>query len=358
MTERCYSSRENLRGIHARLGRKLPMNCDNAIDFIHWQNEARDKLSALLTLHQYESCPPLPLGYEDMQVQENYIRQRCILQTLPEVWMPFFILFKKGKAGKRPAVILPPVDGTGKFGVVWSDDYLALRDCKEEEVRTSFVSRWNFAFSLADAGYLVVAPDLPGTGECREWMDQGDGNFFHSSCRAINNAMIGIGLSLAGTNVWSLFRLADYLISREDCNGQLAIGGEGTAGMQALFFASLDCRVNCTFYRGQYMSFQDSITPQGLEYAGSYVPHLWKWLDRSDIGMLIAPRRLHLQGMPDDGLDSSDQAESTRVQLQQTVDAYKILGKEKNITGAFGKEAEETWEKNILLALEQSFLFK
>lgn len=316
-----------LQGLYARLGHKLPLRAETPEAFDAWRQEARAKLRELLSLEKYDKVPPLTLVYEWMDVPGGYVRERAVMQTEKEVWMPFFILRKEKMEGTHPAVILIPENGAGKFGTVWSDDYAYLQNLAEDR-RAEYLHRWQFAFELADQGYLVVAPDIRGTGERREWMHEGEENFEVSSRRAVNNVAIALSQSLAGITVWEMKCLAEWLKTREDCSGEVALGGSGDAGTMALYCSAAEDCFEKTFVVNGLSGFAQGALRVATGSACTYVPSLACWLDGGDVAALIAPRPLCVEYTREDPLNGADGSENVLPQLQTVRTAYKALAAE------------------------------
>ena len=317
-----YSSTEFLRIMMDRVGRAIPADLSNREALAAWQDKAREKLRELLTQDAMDKCRPLELTYEWMPVPGDLVRERCVLQTEQDVWMPFFVLRKEGTTG--PAVIIVPQDGTGKFGSVWADDYEWFHK-QDEAARTRFLRRWEAASKLAAEGCLVVAPDIRGTGERREWMDEGEDRFSVSSRRPVNNVAIALGQSLAGETCHELSMLADLMRARRDCDGRVYLAGYNDGAAMALFAAAADASFDGLAILNGFCGFRDGVVPSASSTAGTYVPNLYRWFERGDVGALVAPRPMVLVISADDP-QNGPEFENALPQIDELKKAYDLLG--------------------------------
>lgn len=306
-------------------GRKDPVRTGSKESFETWQRNARENLCRILSLPQMEHCEPLPFTYEFMTIPGGYIRERAIVQTEPDVWMPYFLLRKETDAGKKPAVILLPHSGAGKFSVMFSGDY-EFYEKQTLQIREELDRSWAFAAALADAGFLVAAPDLRGMGERREWMDQGEENFMRSSRRAVNNAALSLGLSLAGMDVWEITVLAKLLRQRSDCSGEIRIGGSREAGVTALYCAAAVPGYSGVFSLDGLAGFEAGALTIACYNCSAYAPKLMLSYDSCDIAALAAPQPLFLQFTADNPLNGAHGRANVEPQLEMVSEAYEAAG--------------------------------
>lgn len=306
-------------------GRKDPVRTGSKESFKIWQRNAREDLCRILSLPQMEQCEPLPFTYEFMEIPGGYIRERAIVQTEPDVWMPYFLLRKETDTGKKPAVILLPDSGAGKFSVVFSGDY-DFYEKQPPQIRERLDRSWAFAAELADAGFLVAAPDLRGMGERREWMDQGEESFMRSSRRAVNNVALSLGLSLAGMDVWEITVLAKLLRQRDDCDGTVSIGGSREAGVTALYCAASVPGYSGVFSVDGLAGFEDGALTIACYNCSAYAPKLMLSYDSCDIAALAAPQKLFLQFTADNPLNGECGKANVEPQLKIVNRAYEIAG--------------------------------
>lgn len=308
-----------------RWGRQDPVRTESKEAFEEWQRNARENLQKILSLPQMEACEPLPFTYEYMDVPGGYIRERAIVQTEPDVWMPYFVLRRAENDEKKPAVIFLPHSGAGKFSVVYSKDY-EFYEKQTPEIQKELKATWDFTAALADAGFLVAAPDLRGMGERREWMDEGEENFMRSSRRAVNNVALSLGLSLAGMDVWEISVLTEILRQREDCSGAVSIGGSREAGVTALYCAAAVSGYAGVFSGDGLAGFENGALTIACYNCSAYAPKLMLSYDSCDIAAIAVPQRLFLYFTDDNPLNGANNMSNVEPQLGELRRAYFAEG--------------------------------
>ena len=313
-----------LENLYDQIARKMPVNLENKEAFDEWKNTAIEKLKMILGIPELQSLPLEPLVFEQLPLKDGLIRERFILRTEKEVWMPCFLIRDSRKEGKKPAVVLPPYNGSGKFGVIDSSDYGFFMRANQEK-KDFYQSHWDFASSLARAGYLVVSPDLRGTGERREWMDSGEETFERSSKRPVNNVAIALGQSLLGINVWEIRCLCDYLESRDDYNGMVSIGGEQEAAVTSLYSAAVTGRFSKCFMINGFNGFRNGALTVAVNSSATYAPSLMLYFDMCDIAAMTCPTELYVQTTPGDLLNGEDDNNVLK-QAEETEKAFVLAG--------------------------------
>jgi dienelactone hydrolase len=126
---------------------------------------------------------------------------------------------------------------------------------------------------------------------------------------------------------WDLMRLADYVETRPECDARrLGCAGLSGGGLQTLWFAALDERVQCAVVSGYLYGYKDSLLKLATNCSCNYVPHLWKLADMGDLAALIAPRPLLVETGTRDALNGERGAANVTEQLAITRQAYRLLG--------------------------------
>ncbi|MFC5652608.1 dienelactone hydrolase family protein [Paenibacillus solisilvae] len=328
-TETFYTSTESLSRLFDKNVRKLRFQGETAEAFRTWKQEAAAQLKKVTGMDQMEYCDlePRILGTEQM---DGYRREKWLIQTEPDVWMPFYILLPDGIAEgeTRPAMIAPHGHGSaGKYSPASRTDIPAVAEA---------VENYNYGYGLrfVQEGYIVFCPDARGFGERREWMLQGEEEraFLNSTCVELNHIAISLGRSLTGMWTWDLIRLVDYIETRTDCTpGKIGCAGLSGGGLQTLWLAALDERVQCAVVSGYFYGYKDSLLKYSYNCGCNYVPSLWNHVDMGDLGAMIAPRPLLIETGNEDGLNGDRGLQNVTEQLEITRDAYSVWGQENRL---------------------------
>ena len=269
-----------------------------------------------------ESCELITVSIE-LKEMDGYTSETMLLQTEPDVWMPFTVLKPFNVLPQAPCIIATHGHhGGGRLAVCGRRDIPAVHDSLE-------IYHYDYGVSFVKAGYVVFAPDARGFGERREWTKQGDSesDFLSSSCDQLNKMAISLGRSLTGMWVWDLMRLIDYIETRDDCDKQrIAVAGLSGGGLQALWLTAMEERIRCAIVSGYFYGYKDSLLKLSDNCACNYVPDLWKWIDMGDLGAMIAPRPLLIESGDQDPLNGENGLSNVFSQIIIAQGAYTLIG--------------------------------
>lgn len=327
---RYYTVTERMSALFNKRSRQLGWQGGTKEQFETWRTEVRLTLQELLGLNRMERCNLEPKRLEVDQM-EGYRREKWLIQTEPDVYMPFYILIPDGipSGERRPVFINPHGHLAGKYLTAGVDEIPVIH---------SYLSKTSgkvpFAIELARAGYIVMCPDARGAGERREWMKQAntDEDFIGNTCTAINHMAISLGYSLAGMMTWDLQRLIDYIHLRDDCDSaRIGCGGMSGGGMQTLWLAAMDDRVSCSIISGYFYGFHDSHLILSHNCGCNFVPNLWNTVDMGDIGLLIAPRPLMIETGTNDSLNGRSGMGNVYPQVDIARKGYALYGEEESL---------------------------
>ncbi len=327
--EKYYSSLGSILNTFDEEGRRLALRAESASDFNEWKTAVRAKLRDISGLDRMGDCP-LKASLLESEELEFFKREKWLIQTEPEVWMPFYALIPHGlESGKKtPSIIATHGHGSaGKLSTAGRSDIPAIKDAIDHY-------HYDYGAKLCQEGYIVFCPDARGFGERREFTkgkitteDELDEQFFlGNSCSILNKKALSLGRSLVGMWTWDLMRLIDYIGTRVDCDAErICCAGLSGGGLQTLWLSALDDRVKCTVISGNFFGFKDSILYR-TRCDCSYVPRLCEFVDVGDIGALIAPRALLIESASEDILSGPRGLENATEQVAITRQAYDLLG--------------------------------
>lgn len=203
---------------------------------------------------------------------------------------------------------------------------------------------------LAEAGYLVFAPDLPGCGELRyglpgktDHVKEDDSVIDGVSYNLYYGAQL-IGRSITGIQADAVLRLRRYLSSRDDVRGgEITALSRGITGPALMHAAAMDDSLNAAAFIGTPVSWESVIRHRFYDPAvgSTAVPAALIRYDLPDMLGLCAPRPI-LVIDPVDG-DGGPAPASLRTEAERIVTAISENGGK---TAAFivsgeGKTAED-----------------
>lgn len=314
-----------------RFGRQMPARTESPEAFWAWKKEAGTKLYELLGLERMERCPLESQVTEVCEAEPGIRRERVVIQTEPDVWMPVYVLIPeqaeaKRRAGGRPSCVIAPA-GHGSGGKI------STAGDQSSAAAALGIRRYrcDYGLQLARKGLVALCPDSRGFGERREPAVQGDRpeQVLASSCRQLAHMAEPLGMTVAGMFVWDLMRLIDYIEERDQWNLEdIGCVGFSGGGMQTLFLTALDGRVARACVSGYLYGYKDALLKLNDNCSCNYVPGLWRYLDMGDIGAMIAPRPLVIQSCVEDPLNGERGMENVREPMKVIRGAYACLGAE------------------------------
>lgn len=307
-----YTTQEHFEKIFAETCRSHAFRASDREEFAIWSRSLREKLHGLIGTDQMRRCLPGPVTVETVPCR-GYVRKKMLIHTEEDVAMPFYMLvpddLKSGE--KRTAVIAcHGHSSNGKEAVAGVRDKKAVAD-------TIDAYNYHYGEVLAQKGYVVFAPDARGFGERRERYDQGDGEerLLSSSCSYLHVMAVSLGQTVIGMWLWDLMRLVDFALTCGCVNGHVSCAGLSGGGMQSLWLAAMDTRIECCVVSGYFYGYLQSLLIN-QNCLCNYVPGLWKTADIGDIGALICPRPLLIETGDQDDLNGKDGLDNVRPQVE------------------------------------------
>lgn len=94
---RYYDSLDGMMKKYDRLGRKEAFGGGDQEEWKRWKQRAGKHLWELLGMDEMENCPLCPKLLERTELFGGIIREKVLLQTEPDVWMPVYILIPPAK---------------------------------------------------------------------------------------------------------------------------------------------------------------------------------------------------------------------------------------------------------------------
>ena len=252
---------------------------EDSADFRAWQNTARSKF--LKTLN-YEPHSMTDFRVEILQTEKfpKFTRQEVEYHLEPGFSTTAFVYSPKDISKAKGAVLLwHGHSHGGKKAVAGIPPFVQDKD----QHRAA-------AHQLAEANFFVVAPEMRTFGD--------SGTYLHHVIASGSALMVG--RSIVATYVADSVRTFDLIVRHYGFRpDQVGVAGLSLGAQIAMFHAAIDERVSTVVvqgflssYRGRFLTSQHDIC--------QYVPGLIRWFDKSDIGLMIAPRAaLYVSGEKD-----------------------------------------------------------
>jgi len=258
---------------------------ENRAEAKNWQTEARTALAQTLGFQDSPAVPLQPRVIERVD-RGDFVREKILLHTAPDVEMPVYLLLPKGGDQPRATVLAFAGHGYGAKDIVglWEDG-------SERESPDGYHA--DFAIALCRRGFAVAAPEIACFGERQtdfSYLTTGQGA--PTSCTHAAMLAFHLGGSVAGMRVRDARRLVDYLETRPDCDtARLGAMGISGGGMHTFFSTAIDTRIRAAVISGYFSTFKDSILAMS-HCACNFVPGLARFGEMYDLAGLLAPRPL------------------------------------------------------------------
>jgi len=272
-------------------------------EFKIWELEARAKVIDLLSI---DHLTPMPLDIQILSEEDagSYTVQKIAYQTLPEVWVPAYLLTPKHSSGPMPTVLCPHGHGYGK-----------------EQVMNEDGAYHKYPHRLAEAGFVTLVPDHISFGE--------RANPKHPGCSFEHEALNLLGSAVIGYRIWDLQRALDLLESLPQVdNERIGCGGLSLGGEMTLYLAACDTRIKVACISCFLTSFAGTFLKEPHCTCG-YIPKMAHYFEHADIAALIAPRPLLFQAGTQDPSFLASDAEASYEELQKL---YEILGYKEQVS--------------------------
>lgn len=304
-----YTTLDFYRRLYETGGREFALTAQSLTEYNEWKEALRKRLFEIAGI---DRCIPCEAKHEFLYTEEKagFFAEYHTLETEPGIVMPFYLLRPRQTAAKAPVLVIPHGHGGGK--------------------ETVLEGQGQFVREALEDGFLVACPDERGSGDRREFPEQGDepdkkrGN----SHRELLQLGINFGRTVIGTAVWDLMRLADYLLALPETGDFLACAGMSGGGQQALWFGALDDRVKAAVTSGYFYGYKESLLELPQNCACNFVPHLFETADMGELGALIAPRPFFVESGEKDPLSGKSGIENVKEQLAVTRRAYALFDAE------------------------------
>jgi len=243
-----------------------------------WRKRARLRLTALLG----PMPKPVPLDLEVRGTVDcgSYARHSIVFDSEPAMSVPAYLLVPHARTEAGPAVLAQHGHGPGKSEVCGVNDAESRAAVAEHN--------GDYGHRLAEAGYIVLAPDLRCFGERADWTPPDkygcDLNLVHA---------VAAGESPLAQNLWDLACALDVLEQHPLVDPtRIGMVGLSYGATMTLFLAAWDDRVAAVVVSGYFNTWKHSHRIPWNLCGSQVLPAMLTELSHVDLGGLIAPRPL------------------------------------------------------------------
>ncbi len=301
-------------------------------DVQQWRSQTRRRIAALL------GPDPRPVA-PTVETTESvdcgtYRRDRIVFDTEATMSVPAFMLTPHERDRRPgPAVLAIHGHGLGKSDVCGLDGDRHGQD---------------YARQLVGLGYAVLAPDLRGFGERRDWMPP---DRYHCDWNLVCATMAGI--VPLGRNIWDMQRALDVLAAHPSVDpGRLGVAGLSYGATCALFVAAVDDRVRAVIVSGYLSSWRAAHAVPWNMCGSQVMAGQLGVIEHLDVAALVAPRPMLVESGTDDLIFPVAAARQTVTDLGRVYDAlgapanalaHHVFGGDHRWDGARAPEFLRAW---------------
>lgn len=340
-----YSYKTFFQKLYQKQKQEFSFHADTKTEALLWQKQFRDALRDTLGLTQLSQlADEIPLTERaaillDKTQEDGYQRLKYAIQTLPDVYMPFYVLIPDGVDNKHPAraMLAVPAHGANKNTVCG----VAATPEEADKIKKSPAECYGREF--VKQGYLVFCLDLPGFGERAEPLSMEDSSFLSdyarnsldSSCKDLAQTAEALGISLTALEIWDLMKLLDFactcsMVMEDEQGKRIGCAGFSGGGQYTMWLAALDKRIRAAVISGYVHGYYDSILECHL-CPCNYAPSLWKLGDICDICSLIAPRPLFVENGQEDIENGPNGIAGPKEQVKKIRKIYSVFEEDEKL---------------------------
>lgn len=298
----------------AHTPRQLPFDATSPAEYTRWQQSLKAKIKSFLL--EFPEPAPLEPEFYGKEVCEKFSREKWLIQTERDCWMPLYLLIPH--ECRQPAAAILCCHGHGHFG---KDPVAGVH--LNDPARMADISRMNYDYGrqMAEHGFITIVPDWRSFGERIGYENPFPGR---DICNIHFLQHLLLGRTLLGANIFDATRAIDFLVTRPEVDPKrIGCMGLSFGGTMTLYTSLFDDRIQaadiiCFTSTFEHYSFN---TPNTC--GSQLVPGLAKWVDLGHVIGALAPKPLLIES----GVcDSCFEFHSVRPAQEIVRQIYQVAG--------------------------------
>ncbi|MCS7113322.1 MAG: alpha/beta hydrolase family protein [Nitrososphaerota archaeon] len=251
-------------------------------EFERWKAKLKAKILELLG----EFPEPAPLNPQllSSEEKEDYVREKWLIQSEEDCYIPLYLLIPKG-SGRKPAILC--AHGHGPYG---KDPVAGVHFDDPNRKANIAMHNYNYGEQMAIAGFVTVAPDWRSFGERIAYRNPYPGR---DICNVHFLQHLILGRTLLGSNIFDGMRVIDFLLTRREVDpDRIGCMGLSFGGTMTTYLALLDDRIKAADIIC-YATTTEHYAISRPNFCGSQiVPYLYRYADVPDVIAAVAPKPL------------------------------------------------------------------
>lgn len=261
-------------------GIKPLMAYEKGMDVEKWRQGAKEKLEELLGL-------PLDKCSADFKVTgkavfDEFTRYDFTYQSEPGYYVPCVMLVPVNARGPLPAAICLQGHSSGM--------HISLGEARFPGDQKTIAGGRDFAVRAVKEGFCAIVMEQRYMGQC------GSSEKGAPACSGgVENAAMGallLGRTAIGERVWDVERLIDVIeseLTEYIDAGKIILMGNSGGGTVTFYASCVDERIALSMPSCAVCTYDDSIMAMN-HCPCNFIPHIRKYFNMGDVGVLIAPR--------------------------------------------------------------------
>jgi len=300
------------------------------------------KLRELLSIPE-KRTNPVPLIETEDDSDSRFDEIRFVVETEPDFYVPAHLwLPKSRKAGEKLPLMICLQGHTAGMHVSMgrADRYPSKEPAETKGDR-------DFCIQSIARGYAALAVEQRGFGELSlpEPLER--------TCHMLSWQALLMGKTLLGERMNDISRVIDAVETGFDCidTARISITGNSGGGTSSYYAISLDKRIAAAMPSSCFCNLAASWgTSHHCDCA--YVPNMLKYMEMSDLAVLIAPRPLVLVIGTSDPINP---LEWTKQAFAEVQGIYRAAGAEDNCRLVIGREGHRFYAADAWPVFEELY---
>ncbi|MEM0076424.1 MAG: alpha/beta hydrolase family protein [Thermoproteota archaeon] len=309
-----------IRKLYEKTKPSLAFKAKNKEDFLEWKEKLKNKIKELLG--DFPEPAPLNPKLLSKEDTEHFVREKWLIQSEEDCWVPLYLLIPKNKKEKLPAILC--AHGHGQYGKDLVAGVHFNDSARKSEIQKL---NYNYGEQMAIAGFVTIIPDWRSFGERIGYQNPYPGR---DICNVHFLQHLILGRTLLGANIFDGMRVIDFLVTREEVDySRIGCMGLSFGGTMTTYLTLLDDRIKAADIIC-YATTTEHYAISRPNFCGSQiVPYLYKYADVPDVIAAIAPKPLLIESGASD----------TCFWIHSALKAHETIKKAYEISGA----SENLW---------------
>ena len=192
--------------LYRRIKPSLAFQAETKEEFEAWKHELKSKIRELLG--EFPEPAPLDPQLLSSEETEKFIREKWLIQSEPDCFVPLYLLIPKEGKGRKPAILC--AHGHGPYG---KDPVAGVHFNNPERKAEILRYNYNYGEQMAEAGFITIAPDWRSFGERIAYNNPYVGR---DICNVHFIQHLILGRTLLGSNIFDGMRVIDFLLTRKE----------------------------------------------------------------------------------------------------------------------------------------------